>query len=103
MRSTTVDATDDYLRWASSHCTRTSATAEGNLPCAPIRPNPNRHSTTRGGHTWVRAQSGSHRRNVSALPVTEPLLKPPDTLSIGSAGSPGLPRDEVKSLACIPG
>ena len=67
MRSTTVDATDDYLRWASSHCTRTSATAEGNLPCAPIRPNPNRHSTTRGGHTWVRAQSGSHRYLIDRL------------------------------------
>ena len=33
----TARATDDYLRWASSHCTRTPATAEGDLsrlPCA---------------------------------------------------------------------
>ena len=34
-----------YLRWASSHCTRTSSTAEGDLPrlpCArdPVRPQP---------------------------------------------------------------
>ena len=28
----TVYATDDYLRWASSHCARTLATAEGDLP-----------------------------------------------------------------------
>ena len=27
----TVQTTDDYLRWASSHCAGTSATAEGNL------------------------------------------------------------------------
>ena len=27
----TVHATDDYLRWASSHCARTSATANGDL------------------------------------------------------------------------
>ena len=33
MRSTAVRATDDYLWWASSHCTRTSATTEGGLPC----------------------------------------------------------------------
>ena len=33
MRSTTVRTTDDYLRWASCHCDRTSATAEGDLPC----------------------------------------------------------------------
>ena len=27
----TVRATDDYLQWASSHCARTSATANGDL------------------------------------------------------------------------
>ena len=27
----TVHATDDYLRWASSHCARTSATANSGL------------------------------------------------------------------------
>ena len=27
----TVHATDDYLRWASSHCARASATANGDL------------------------------------------------------------------------
>ena len=27
----TVHATDDYLRWASSHCARTPATANGDL------------------------------------------------------------------------
>ena len=31
----TVHATDDYLRWASSHCARTPATANGNLARPP--------------------------------------------------------------------
>ena len=31
----TVHATDDYLRWASSHCTRTPATANGDLARPP--------------------------------------------------------------------
>ena len=31
----TVHATDDYLRWASSHCARTPATANGDLARPP--------------------------------------------------------------------
>ena len=36
----TVHATDDYLRWASSHCARTPATANGDLarPPDPAQP-----------------------------------------------------------------
>ena len=38
----TVHATDDYLQWASSHCARTSATANGDLvrPQALAQPKP---------------------------------------------------------------
>ena len=37
-----LQATDDYLRWASSHYTRTPATAGDGLPCArgPGQPKP---------------------------------------------------------------
>ena len=40
--SPTVHATDDYLQWASSHCARTPATANGDLaqPQALAQPNP---------------------------------------------------------------
>ena len=31
----TVHATDDYLRWATSHCARTPAPAESDLPRLP--------------------------------------------------------------------
>ena len=31
----TVHATDDYLQWASSHCARTPATANGDLARPP--------------------------------------------------------------------
>ena len=31
----TVHVTDDYLRWASSHCARTPATANGDLARPP--------------------------------------------------------------------
>ena len=46
----TVHATNDYLRWASSHCAKTPATANGDLarlpdPAQPqALPNPNRHN-----------------------------------------------------------
>ena len=41
----TVHATDDYLRWASSHCARTPATANGDLaqPQALAQPKPAQH------------------------------------------------------------
>ena len=41
----TVHATDDYLRWASSHCARTPATTNGDLAQPPdlTMAHPNRH------------------------------------------------------------
>ena len=50
----TVHATDDYLRWASSHCARTPATANGDLARPPdptlAQPKP-AHRTIRTNRT----------------------------------------------------
>ena len=56
----TVHVTDDYLRWACSHCARTSATANGDL----AQPKPAQRATRRGtvhpvGRDTVRWMGGA--------------------------------------------
>ena len=57
----TVHATDDYLRWASSHCARTPATANGDLARPPdptlAQPKPAQRSLHGGPGTTHRGNA----------------------------------------------
>ena len=60
----TVHATDDYLRWASSHCARTPATANGDPALAQPRP----------------AHRGVRRPLISTTPVSDARRHLPRTI-----------------------
>ena len=60
----TVHATDDYLRWASSHCARTPATANGDPALAQPKP----------------AHRGVRRPLISTTPVSDARRHLPRTI-----------------------
>ena len=103
----TVHATDDCQQWASSHCARTSATANGDLARPPDPAQPQALAQPKLAHHEVFNVSNDERKDSTHVVKLEVCFDEAPRLNClpvarndGAVQSSRTPQDEVSRLQC---